>query len=559
MARELTYNNFSFPLDKTKVTVSARPVLDDNGRTTKHIEHTMSVESYVTPAETSSQGPTTKAQMERIRRQITKNGKELVFTDWGYGDLIVNSGAVRDVDWGPKVQTLAWTPVGSDYSCQVRWECVVAIPECTEAKYQFGISQFSYSVDWTTDERGLTTRVITGFLEIPQTRYNDSSVKDEPDLYRDKIRAELPLGFRRTHVFRRAPDGKRLDFTLTDTEIDSAHPLPAGVTHADVRHSVSSQGTGFVRWSAGIQGTVRVARNLHPLAGLEKMLPLIRDRVLRANRNGNGSLIVVSARFEEDVYANAFSFAIGYTFSSTLTQIILDSGLWRAPPGANWSDWRQSMEASTHHNRGHAKMRHNVGADVLVDLCENPAIPSMGNGGSGVQIPGGSFIQIGATEPTAEGSWLRFQNKLYAYSDSGAIVHAPLPDQSQSETINQLGPDAADEAGVKRSQGAAKLDDAQRPESKVQVSGNGQIYVEMSGVALRAKFGIEVPVLKMIGDQRPVELKRRVWPPEIVANFGVPVYRAAWNITYVLKRRPKGIVPVFGNPVIAKATTVSGF
>lgn len=553
----LEYNEFEFDPESTQVRVDESYEMDSAGRVVVVVRSTMTVDTIVRADDDED---TTGVQLNAMKTILGQNGKRLRFRGWGYADTDVNNGRVKDIDYGPKPKVLSWSPRGFR-SAAVRWQVEWALPPCDDSRYELAILEFSYSCSLNKDARGLTSRTINGMLRIPQNNSDTGStgrLSDDPFNYRDKIKAQIPDNFKRTQFdFDRSADATILHFTIVDQEVDSPNAYPPGVTDIDMTHEVSSTTVGFVTFTGVITATVTMARDYHPFCGFEAILPILRDRLLHAQAQSKSSIVLTNVRFRESIFSYQFFMSVSYQMTSSLRDIIAASGMFRKTP-TNWQAWQKSMK-NTHKQGGHAQLDHGTQNDVVTNLCDIRDIPSLGQGGVAIPSPSGCYIQIGTEPPSAENSWMGYKNQLLAVTDTGNVVHQPLPDTSQSETVNTEGSDPEKEKELKSNTKPPTLDDGRKGEAVVQAQGTGLIFCQVRGVALRALYPISPPNLKKVGRVRAVELGRKVLPPELVANYGIPVYRSEWVIDYVLKSRPKKAIPVFENPWVSKATTVSGF
>ena len=202
------YNGFLFP-HIVQVKISGTPVEDAAGRTNKQIQWTISAEwtlvSEDGPVDTVAEGGTIDDNVERLREILTTPGRELVVTDQGFGDnFVVNQGMVDsalstlftgtapilDAAYGPKPTFEAWTPVGSNRASHINWSCVVTIPQCKRSpKHKDILSEWTYGVRWSINESRMTTRSISGAIEIPVTRKNATSreIQNTVDKFRESV------------------------------------------------------------------------------------------------------------------------------------------------------------------------------------------------------------------------------------------------------------------------------------------------------------------------------------------------------------------------------------
>ncbi len=370
------YNGVSFGT-YFKSKASTKPILDEAGRTTVATEHTLEIEGYVygtTADGTDGAGLT----LAGTRKALTACGGALIFTGKGYGDLIVNNGStgVKDVSWGPKPEIVEWQPLGSGNAAKVVWRVTTRIPECANAKYQFGIMALNYTTTYSLDDSNYTLREIVGYLEVPMTRTTQDNrlPPDDVDNYRKLVAPPLPLGFkRRDKRFKVSPDLRRLDFTITDEEVPV--PLPAGATKIDAKHRIKSNWKkGYRVWTVTIEATITLARGLPKTQALGIFLGILSLRTLGPGGNvGNSKFLMTDFEAEDDIFGRPASFSATFLDmrDQSLSSVMGNSGIWTPLPGTDYGKWSASINAYVNPERGYANLQDDPKNNQIIDLCQS--------------------------------------------------------------------------------------------------------------------------------------------------------------------------------------------
>ncbi len=434
----LSYGGIPFTVYKSQV--SAKPVPDSSGRTTKAVTHSIQVRRSLVEPDTGE--TTTDNVLAEMRDTLTKYGLPLILDLKGYGPLRVNvDHRVRDINFGPKPQLLSWDPAGNDKNAIVDWNCETTIPECADARYQFGIAELNYTIEHRWDRDGYSRISTQGHLEIPMTlRAGSRRLPDHVDRYREQLLTQAPLGFNRVDpVFRMNEAKTRLDFSWVDEAMRVG--LPTGTTQVKFKHRASAPGPAFLEWMNNLSATISVPITVQDKSfALRVFLSIVADRLDTLRRNfpvapapaqpppaanggwwqnvaaqvvmgsapGGGLSSVVAAsgagrpqfcvlpmRFsvENDPTSAATSFEYSYRviLRRTLQEAVAAQGVWRNFPGASFSDWRRYMEQSKVFSvRGPHDLRWNPSDEAVIDLCATgrpsvaqPRVGASSSGGSG--------------------------------------------------------------------------------------------------------------------------------------------------------------------------------
>ncbi|MEX2176189.1 MAG: hypothetical protein WD872_17640 [Pirellulaceae bacterium] len=535
----LSYNGYTFD-GASQVSVHVEFVNDDAGRTVIYHKHTITVRFMVN----DTNG--TDGDMQNIRARLSKQGQALRFLGHGFGDdLSVNySGSgLRDVKWGPKPKILHWEPVGSDNTCEVIWEVETCVPVCNTSGVHrtTGIMALNYSVSFRI-ERGLTTRVIDGYLEIAQTRLL-ASTPDCADMYRHYINPFLPLEFERVDSdWRVSLDKSRLEFSITDRQIPSRNAYPDHVTKIDAEHRVS-----WVRGNKGgmhLRNTItanielgRTVQNQHisPSYAWQIFGTLVRQRIDYA-RAQNKFVMLEEVIASEELFGPGHSFSASYRMLMSVGEIFDfgKSGIWQPVGGTDWGRWRTSM-ARMYDNRGVAGLTQLPAGDAIIDLCVSS--PSINWNAGNPAPPPPTPTQTPTFQnqrPPANQSYLKLKMQTIVNGRSPvvrqAIMQAPPQTQTPNQTIHST--DGANFGA------AGGVDDI------LQAAGRVRNAVVLVGSALRAGYEIPRPGLVSVGTQTPVEVAGQFASDTAGIFFGLPVYRASWALLYDLPNSPGTVHPL---------------
>lgn len=533
----LSYNGVPFT-GASEVKVSVTPVRDEANRTVVKHSTTLTVSAVITAA---GDAPT-DVVLEEIRARLTKQGQALIFVNRGFGqDLLVNTpGGQSDVSWGPVPEILEWNPVGSSRACEIVWKVTTHLPpKCTV----FGIGQyaspllaFNFGVSYDISDRGYTTRRISGYLEFAQTRVDGGRVVPlSADTYRNLIKTPQPPGFKRSQNWDLSKDKSRIDFSITDTQIESRNAYPEGVTNIKARHGVRwSRTKGQAMWlKNSLTAEIEVLPTLPPTTAWKIFLGILTRRMKVAKEASQKYAILESLEVDEDIFGPSCSFSAGWRITGGVNDF-LDSGLWSAEPGT-WDVWRTSIAAATS-QYGLAGLLLQPYDDVIVDLCMNtapdqaiPAVPAKKRAEVGTVV-------VKNETPPSRLSWLRYANMLAPSRtmpvSRQAMMQFPEVEQgstNQNDTVpfsfnpsSQVRPDL------------------------IQKSGAGRYSVWLIGGAQRAGYRIPRPRIVSIGGQVPVEGKVMFIQRDLGKHFGVNIYEAHWAIEYILPSAPAE-VPTLDN------------
>lgn len=489
-------DTFTFNGGTLTTNFSVTPKYDEAGRTVIYSLFSITLETWLMNNKSSID-----LDMNAIIAVLQKSGG--VFNYTGHGNALlptINALNFRDVVWGPKPRIQSMETVGGR-ATKLTWTIELGLPTCDDASYAFQGMEFNYGLKWAIDYAGFSTRNISGFIRIPQTRLSPlaRTLTDSADAYRAKVTPPLLLGFKREQSFDLSYDKCRLDFHITDTQLESPNAYPSGVAQATASQSFSTVTTpaGAV-WVLNIDAEYEIIQGFGVIQAISAFQNLLQDRLLQARNMvfgeglgmlGRGAPInpakkaaVIPWHFsvaEPSIYGRRMvKFSAGYLVKGTgLSEIMRSGGLWRPTPDVNdpttksdFANWQRFM-GGVNSCRGYLNLGFALSDDAIVDLCgTNPTITinnieSVSRGPTSITPPNaygpptpGPMPPVGPTPgyssqnsnqyqqsintyPDPETSWLGCTVTVEVVPDMGTVVGRTLPttpfDTSSSKSQSQ--------------------------------------------------------------------------------------------------------------------------
>lgn len=542
------YNGFEFNRSTETLLFEGRPELDSSGRTIKFIVYTIRLRTIL---QSHLPGVTTDALMNDARNRLLVQGRPLVYTGVGAGNMTVNVGSARDVVWGPKPKIVSYKSIGTG-ACELVWEVEVAVPQCAGAAYSNAIMEFNYSLTFSIDAAGYTTRTYRGHIMIPQNRWGGRQVRETADAYWEEVIPLIPPGFRLLERTRHLDESKgRLDFVIVHQEMGLNIP-PPGIVDCKASHSIrSGKQLPSLEWIATITAEYETAKDVDTKICWQHFQRLAIERCNRSRaQQGKGVIIPLSfAVREPEIYGRRIAqFELTYELvGQSIGGLLQASGLWDQAPDSNWLKWTGSLKNGAFAPRGTAKLRHIPTDDILLDLCNANRQSQLNTNPIPTQTrrlsTAAAIADLGCPQP--DQSWIYYDCKVEFKVDDKVVEHKPLPVPSSSTVVpigvppsnpNFVGPVYA---------WATVLPHV--PESVIHRRTEDSIEVYLVGKALRACYDIPAPAIAKIGDMAVVESNRtdhgegfKTWVQH--DYFGISVIAAQWKIRYILPTRPKTTV-----------------
>lgn len=559
----LTYNTYAFPVD-AHVRSAAHPVLTSNGLKRKSVQYTFNIIWTISPPndleEPAEEGdpPNTQtykdytidSRVESIRRLLMKKGGVFVMKDRGFGPI--DTATNGDIGNGPLPGEFSWTPLAGNKAALLEWSVMVELGDCeSSSDIQKGIVEFEYETTWNYSPEGQTVRTISGHYMIA-AQLVGARMSDVADAYRDQVKFPILPGYQRSSTFTQSADRRRMNFTVTDTEIPSDNPLYPYLVRLDVDYDVSArldQG-GFSMWDATLSGSATVRPGASRLWAWKAFLDVYRQKkeygalakignVEGGTTRQGGFKVPTAIHIGEQVFGRGVRFSISFRIAASLPYIIAGSGIWRPLQGTDWGTWAASM-GDAFGPRGMSNLKHQPSDDIIVSLCDNQStIPIPATPVDKSIYPGDPLDPWKKSAcPPKEASWLSYQNQFrFLHSTQSIKVKRIGPSDLQNYT-NYM---AAAEKEMKP-EGASWLMgfDSQQATANDEFHSNGRSSVTfvMYGYAMRVCYEICPPTLHQVAGATPM-LKSRDHQQSVIQSAEGPIYFCRWANVYEMINLPK--------------------
>lgn len=578
----ISYNGYTFPVTVEPPKISIEPQFDSAGRIIVACKYTVSLSAVIYPGTDESNA---SLQMADLRTRLSAEACELRIEGTGFSDLVVNErgGRVWDMDWGPKPRVLECAQIGDDLAWRISWVCVaVTSEECPEdTKPLLGrVYEWCYSVRWSVDQRGLTTRTVTGHVMIPITRLVPTSreVPDQADKLREAVKNLIvPEGFRRVPGEATLSENRRrLDFVVTDQQLDSPWAPPPGVILCSGTHQVSNAGTNnWIQYRHTISASYTVARDQPKSRAWQHFAKLWKSRWSQARGGGRQLMLPLSLSMTETLWDMTTSFSISYItlpskraaakknpldlLRESMAQATGGSGLWLAPVPTSWTEWAESLKSGAFESRGYAGLKYDVKDDRLVNVCltgggsavrslasRRPPTRNDPKNLKGTPPPPPGDDEVPEVKVAKDESWVKYESRLVIKEKDDLAKLKTLPLDEVKHRPREIETNST----------IAFRSDYVAPKEKphvFQLRAQPDQEIMFEGKAVRAGYTIDCPRLITVGGAKAYRMNGDgdYFEQEIFANFLTPVVAAKWRQTYVLESTPtRGIGPpdhpVFG-------------
>ena len=533
----IAYNGFTFP-NPRNVKVRGTPVYDEAGRAVIYVAYTLSVHTIVW-ASASSAAPVadTANYLENLRTRLFKPGQSLTLTNIGFGDLSLNS-VDEDVAWGPKPRVCEFEPIAGLAAWDLNWTVEFSLPECGSLHSPAALLALNYEIVYSSNERGFSTRTVSGYAELPRTRNADGGrlSSNSTDFVWDRINVTLPPGFiRKTNQRRVSKDKRRLDFVIVDEELMSL-PWPAGIVGGDIEYGVENVNIGFAQHVGSLSGSLETApdKPVSLAAQVFVNIALAKIQELRASVGGNASVIVQKLRLQRGLFSRRSTFGASFLVTGTIGSMLGKSGVWTPVAGTDYQQWAASMKALWS-GRGKAGLRSGVN-DVIIDICGGATGFTIDDGGGSQEPPPYEPTVTFDCNVTSANSWLAYENAVRGNRSQEVAVHKyaqPYQNATASMSGVSLGPSTTGLPDV------------------IQYQSLPSDRVLLVGRALRIDFVPDVPALVSVQGQAAIEIDRNVEVKKVADFLGCKLYFARWSILYRLASPGSQLTPP-DNPVIDK-------
>lgn len=524
----VTYNGISFG-SHSNVKAKSEFVYDEADRTVKGHKHVITVSAIVTPDDSESSLDVT---LQDMRTALAEVGQRLTVESTGFGNLYINqTNGQKDIAFGPKPRILEWSPVGNNQAAEVVWMVETVVSPCPETA-DTGLMTFNYEVSHSINDRGFTTRTISGSIEIAMTR-EGRNIPDSADNYRHLIRpTNIPNFKRESQNYALSSDKKTLTFSIVDREIESPNAWPAGVVGMEARHAIDWKRRGRSRTMVPniITANITLAANQPRTRAWVIFRSIFQTRLARVlNGAPDQFAIVESLTADEDLFGPTITFSIGYRVRVMDPVKLFENTSMFTPLGGAWETWKTSM-AVPESDRGYANRTAPATDDKIIDLCyTTPATVPVNY--VNPYPPVQPFLVFCNQAPDPRYSWIRFD--------------ASITDETETNTyvVKTLGSATVTPNTFFSNDPNATIETISTDTEYVDVQGVPGQRFRWKGVAERYGYRIPKPHLRVIGaNGETVEVKLIGKPLFVHKLVGVyyciPVYTAAWNFEYEVVSRP---------------------
>jgi hypothetical protein len=578
------YNGYTFqaPFDAE---VQATPVPDTSGRYIKYTKYSITIKALVIPddAPLSTAGQNIDINMDDIRCKLEKAGGSFIFVGQGFGrSFVVNTSSFTDPytgtavatfkldpTFGPFPRLLSWKPCGSNRAAFITWTVEVTIPNCCGVDRSSKVNELlehNYSMNWNLTEGGATERIINGYYEIRGFRVGarsgatgsstGSRIQYSADGIWDLIfKKSLPIpGFKRSANRSLAPDKRRMNYVIKDTEIESDNPFYPYMVNMQISHTVSGAMPNLATVNNRMSGTIQIAPGVPRHWSYLAYTKVVSERYFRSGTKlpypskGPGATkqqrtsfrIPLSYSFTEEIYGRVFNFDFTWKFVGVdaLKKVFEQSGLFRpvTRDKPNWTTWSTSMAALAQSARGYRKLGNRPSDDLMIFWCDDSTVaPATINSLAYNLVP---FIppqiaEDATTLPDKNASHIYYKQRVRGRKKAQQVKHLP-----RSESNSEAGKATQfDDAGADFS----KMFNEPSGESIIQTLGPASNTVTISGEGIRVGYPLTVPkVAKVAGVDAHVSDVR--FNGGMIGQIfsGMPVFGGAWEIDLDLPSTPRG-------------------
>lgn len=544
---------------------------DDSGRAIMGVDYTLSVRCIFFEVTEAAMA----ANMRAIRSVLATPGLRLRIMGMGTGFGVIDlpnavpPGTVFDIGNGPHPGPIECVPIGGHLAWELSWSVSFFVSECaTASTSQLAFLAFNFNTTWRNDFEGLTQRVISGHVLIPQYRNPNApkTVLHVAEETRGAIVVSVPPGFARIeNTWRESDDKGRLDFTIVDEQLEGDN-LPVGITAGDGSFSFSAgdgsiAGSGMASGMATLSMSLKTATNQHKtLAGnlfiiaaltkqVEMMQGMAAAKIAAAAETPtrtipDGSAIPVSIRISNGKFARSRQTDCQMTWILTqeLNAILAASGIWTpvhtllsnsgfSLGAQDYTQWRASM-AALWNNRGTSGITSNAGEAVIIDLCDNVSNKTIGVSGSTPStLTTSSLPSLACPTMPAGGGWIHWDLDIQVHRSDQQTTHRKaafyLP--SVGQLISQADPGS----GLKVSLGGPEYSQPASDHHTTENHGYPEIQIGLSFAALRFGNKPYMPEIRSVAGLNVRHVRSQGGEAKIVFDsFGCPIWATSGYRVY---------------------------
>ncbi len=514
-------------------------VYDEAGRVITHVRYVMTV--FCTFYEATE--ALLSDDLDTIRTRLMKAGEPLEVKGLGLG--FINTTA--DQIWGPKPISFNYPRTHGVRSTDTIWVVEFNGPPCpikSDAKALVFSAVNSQSTH-SNDHEGRTTRTLTGYYEIPQSRSRGGfggninadkrgskrSLDKVADEMRNSIKVVVPFGFRRVQNTWRGNKAKnRIDFTVIDESLPG-RAYPVGIINiTNDRLEFSTDPFTATQGTVTLTATMTVSPDHPPsLAGVQfvalaahKQAQMVKK--LNAAVASKGTAFVLPTRLiiRSGLYDNARTtdFLMQWQTTGCLANILFHSP-WAPVPFTNYTLWRNSIQ-NLWRNTGNRDTVDRPVNDAIIRICEPTSTYNTGIG------PDAGEIAESLAEPALlpcpdippESSWISY--------DVEVTFHEVRHDTSLRRMVNSFtGSAASSGIGMGASitsavvQQLSTLFDKDPLKNDIQSqNGRPQQFILIRAKGRRVNHNPVFPTLETVGGVKVFPVTGAEYTTSVIAKFG---------------------------------------
>ena len=367
----ITYNGYEFS-NKATISCQMAPEYDGTGQVIVAHVYTLTIVDFVFPGQPIAGVPLScqnnKQSVEDATQRLMVAGKELRVPDnIGLGtERFIQGGGpsssdfIHDVNGGPHPQSCDIKNIGAGVVSQITYVIRFSENPCGYGTMfpapkadTTDVKAFNWSNTFQINNSGYTTRTTTGYVEIQNIMIDDGGSYSDATrqaYLADQLRGYvlgkfLPIdNFERSFNWQMTPDHKRLNFTITDAEIQSPNAYPADVVSISMPTGIS------FKWptadNSKSQISIRFRIKLSQLAprvrAWEIFDSLLERRLGGFIAGGNKGFLILNLSVEEDWFSNEYSFAVSATATSSIYDQMGQLNLFSTLDD-DWNTWAGSL------------------------------------------------------------------------------------------------------------------------------------------------------------------------------------------------------------------------
>lgn len=511
-------------------------VYDEAGRVITHIRYILMVLCTFyedTEADLS-------ANLDAIRNRLMKAGEPLELSGIGIGFI----AKTTDLIWGPRPVSFNIVNTHGVISADTVWVCEFNGPPCVVSSGAKGLffSAINSESTYSNDHEGQTTRTISGYYEIPQSRskgiFGGGNVNDDAggskatldrvaDDLRNGVKIIVPFGFRRIDNSWRGNKAKnRIDFTVTDEALPG-RPYPVGITRiTDDNLEFSTDPFTATQGTVTLTATFIVSPEFAPsLAGLHffafaahKQAEMVKKLGATVANKGTAFVLPTRLVIRTGIYDNArrTSFLMQWQTTGCLANILFHSP-WSAVPGTDYAQWKTSIEGLWA-NTGNKGLKDGKVNDAIIRICDSKSSVTIGKDAAATQNPITTDVALlPCPNIPPESSWISYDVEVQLFRKEHNTPLRRMVDAFTSASLaTGIGAPVTTAIAMKLGKQFDASEDKQDISSQ---NGLPQQWVLIRAKGRRVNHEAVFPVLETVGgvkvSPREFDIKKSV-----VAKFG---------------------------------------